>query len=223
MAFGDGKIASNAAWRHVKIFRRVNRARADILSWEQAKRLVDLSSPELRPLILAALYTGCRLSELFQMRVGDIDPSRAAIYVRPVKCYRGRTIALPEEGYAFFKVLGDGHDNDSPLIRRDRGWPWTTGYVAARFKLLGQKAGLPKSFVFHCLRHTYASLLLRANTPPIVVARQLGHLNMETTLRTYAHVTDDFMDYEFRSRYKPGFLTRPDLFSANAQVCQREK
>lgn len=49
--------------------------------------------------------------------------------------------------------------------------------------------------------------------PPIVVARQLGHLNMETTLRNYAHVTDDFMDHEFRSRYKPGFLTAPDLFA----------
>lgn len=213
MAFGDGKIASNAGWRYVKIFRRVNRARTDILTWEQAKRLIDLATPEFRRLILAALYTGCRLSELFQMRVGDIDRTRAAIYVRPVKCYRGRTIALPDEGYDFFKTLADGHDNDSPLIRRNRGWPWTTGYVAERFKLLGQRVGLPPSFVFHCLRHTYASLLLRANTPPIVVARQLGHLNIETTLRMYAHVTDDFMDHEFRSRYKPGFLTAPDLFT----------
>ena len=65
-----------------------------------------------------------------------------------------------------------------------------------------QKIGLPDT------------LLLRANTPPIVVARQLGHKNMETTLRTYAHVTDDFMDHEFRAQYKPGFPTSPDLFNA---------
>lgn len=213
MAFGDGKIESNAAWRHVRIFTRVNRARTDILTWEQAKRLVDLATPEFQRLILAALYTGCRLSELFQMRAGDIDPTRAAIYVRPVKCYRGRTIALPDEGYELFRALAEGRHNDSPLIRRNNDWPWTTSYVAEHFKKLGQKIGLPKSFVFHCLRHTYASLLLRANTPAIVVARQLGHANMETTLRMYAHVTDDFMDHEFRSRYKPGFLTSPDLLS----------
>lgn len=213
MAFGDGKISSNAAWRHVKIFRRVDRARTDILTWEQAKRLVDLATPEFRRLILAALYTGCRLSELFQMRVGDIEPTRAAIYVRPVKCYRGRTIALPDEGYAFFKQLADGRGRDSPIIRRNKDWPWTTSYVAVHFKAMAQTIGLPGSFVFHCLRHTYASLLLRANTPPIVVARQMGHKNMETTIRMYAHVTDDFMDHEFRARFKPGFLTSPDLFT----------
>lgn len=212
MAFGDGRIASNAAWRYVKIFRRVDRARTDILTWEQAKRLVDLATPEFRRLILAALYTGCRLSELFQMRVGDIEATRAAIYVRPVKCYRGRTIALPDEGYEFFKALAEGRGRESPLLRRNHDWPWTANYVAEHFKRMARKLGLPESFVFHCLRHTYASLLLRANTPPIVVARQLGHKSIETTLRMYAHVTDDFMDHEFRARYKPGFLTSPDMF-----------
>jgi integrase/recombinase XerD len=213
MAFGDGKIATNAAWRYVKIFGRVERARTDILTWEQAKRLVDMATPEFRRLILAALYTGCRLTELFQMKVGDIEPTRAAIYVRPIKSYRGRTLALPGEGYQFFKTLAEGRSKDSPLIRRNHDWPWTTSYVAEHFKKMAKKIGLPDSFVFHCLRHTYASLLLRSNTPPIVVARQLGHKNMETTLRTYAHVTDDFMDHEFRARFKPGFLTSPDLFA----------
>ena len=213
LAFGDGKIASNAAWRHVKLFRAVNRVRTDIMTWEQAKKMVELASPEFRRLILAALYTGCRITELFQMTVGDISGNRAAIYVTPVKSYRGRTIALPDEGYEFFKALSYGHDNDSPLIRRNNGWPWTVGYARAHFHKLCSQVGLPATFVFHSLRHTYASLLLRAGTPPIVVARQLGHLNMETTLRNYAHVTDDFMDHEFRSRYKPGFLTAPDLFA----------
>lgn len=64
----------------------------------------------------------------------------------------------------------------------------------------------------------YASLLLRANTLVIVVARQLGHSNIETTLRMYAHVTDDFIDHEFRARYKPGFLTSPDLFADEGQA-----
>ena len=87
------------------------------------------------------------------------------------------------------------------------------GLCLTHFRVLCKAVGAPEKFVFHCLRHTYASLLLRAGTPPIVVARQLGHVNMMTTIRTYAHVTDDFMDHEFRSRFKPGFLTSPDLFS----------
>ena len=214
MAFGDGHIASNAAWRHVKVFKSVKRKRVDILTWHQAKRMVEIADPEFRRLILAALYTGCRLSELFQMKVGDLEKSRAAVYVAPLKTYRGRTIALPDEGYQFFKALAEGRNNDEPLIPRKGGWRWTPWYSGKHFKPLCKAVGASDKFVFHSLRHTYASLLLLAGTPPIVVARQLGHLNIETTLRTYAHVADDFFDHEFRTRFKPGFLTSPDLFSA---------
>ena len=108
---------------------------------------------------------------------------------------------------------GNAGDKSARLIPRNHDWPWTTSYVADHFRIMARKIGLPNSLVFHCLRHTYASLLLRSNTPPIVVARQLGHVNVETTLRTYAHVTDDFMDHEFRALYKPGFLASPDLFT----------
>jgi len=218
MAFGDGHISSNAAWRHVKLFTSVHLARVDILTWHQAKRMVDIAPPEFRRLILAALYTGCRITEIFKMKVGDLEPSRAALYVTPVKSYRGRTIALPDEGYLFFRALAEGRNNDSPLVPRNGGWPWTVGYVGKHFKLLCKAVGAPEKFVFHSLRHTYASLLLRAGTPPIVVARQLGHLNMVTTMRTYAHVTDDFMDTEFRSRFKPEFLTSSEIFSEATRI-----
>jgi integrase/recombinase XerD len=213
IAYSEGKIASNNSWRRVRIFRTVYRARPDILTWEQARRLVEIASPELKSLILAGLYTGCRVTELYRLRVGDVDRTRAALYIQPGKNFRGRTIALPEEGYEFFKALAEGQPTDAKLIKRRQNWPWTHSYVSKHFKKLTRQLGLPSSFVFHCLRHTYASLLLRANTPPVVVARQLGHLNAETTLRTYAHVTDDFMDHEFRRRFKPALLSQPDLFA----------
>ena len=97
-------------------------------------------------------------------------------------------------------------------MRRD-GSPWSSNYVSAIFRPFVRSLGHSDDFVFYSLRHTYASLLLQAGTPPIVVARQLGHLNMQTVIRTYAHVVDDFFDIEFRQRFRPGFLTEPDLFS----------
>ena len=79
--------------------------------------------------------------------------------------------------------------------------------LAARDRVIEQPGGGSA----HGARH-YASLLLRANTPPIVVVRPLVPLNIETTLRMYAHVTDDFMDHQFRGPHKLGFLTALDLF-----------
>jgi integrase len=213
MAFREGKIASDNAWKFARGFPHVTLARVDHLSWTDAKRLVDAARPDLRRLILAGLYTGCRLSELFNITAGDILGQRKALYIHPLKTYRGRTIALPEEGYDFFQSLAQGRDNKSPLLLRYDGGKWKTNYVAAHFKKLCKKLGFANTVVFHSIRHTYASLLLQYGTPPIVVSRQLGHINMTTVLKTYAHVTDDFFDIEFRSRFKPGFIKPPDLFS----------
>ncbi|KRE62002.1 site-specific integrase [Nostocoides sp. Soil756] len=44
---------------------------------------------------------------------------------------------------------------------------------------------------FHDLRHTHATLLLRAGVPVHVVAARLGHVDPAITLRVYAHVLRD--------------------------------
>lgn len=44
---------------------------------------------------------------------------------------------------------------------------------------------------FHDLRHTHATLLLRAGVPVHVVAARLGHADPAITLRVYAHVLRD--------------------------------
>ena len=40
-------------------------------------------------------------------------------------------------------------------------------------------------FTPHCLRHTYASLLLARGTPPQFVRDQLGHSSIGTTVDLY--------------------------------------
>lgn len=212
-AFDEGRIRNDWAWRSVKGFRHVDKNRIDYLSWREAKALVDAAKPDLRRLILAGLYTGCRVSELYQIKASDLMQTRMAIYIHPMKTYRGRTIALPEEGYYFFKALARGKAKDEILLLRENGTPWKTAYLSEIFRPLKRRLGIPDSFVFHNLRHTYASLLLQAGTPPIVVARQLGHINMHTVIKTYSHVVDDFYDDELRHRFKPNFLSQPDLFS----------
>lgn len=43
----------------------------------------------------------------------------------------------------------------------------------------------------HDLRHTHATLLLKAGVPVHVVASRLGHTDPAITLRVYAHVLGD--------------------------------
>ena len=46
-------------------------------------------------------------------------------------------------------------------------------------------AGLPPHFTPHCLRHTFASLLLQQSESPAYVQRQLGHASIKLTVDTY--------------------------------------
>ena len=48
-----------------------------------------------------------------------------------------------------------------------------------------QQATLPLHFSPHCLRHTYASLMLQQDESLIYVQRQLGHASINLTADTY--------------------------------------
>lgn len=50
---------------------------------------------------------------------------------------------------------------------------------------------LPPAVTPHWFRHTHATALLLAGTPLHVVSRRLGHQDVQTTMNTYGHVTDD--------------------------------
>ena len=55
------------------------------------------------------------------------------------------------------------------------------------------KANLPR-IRFHDLRHTCATLLLRAKVNPKVVSELLGHSSVAITLDIYSHVLPDMQD-----------------------------
>jgi len=55
------------------------------------------------------------------------------------------------------------------------------------FAKLTTRAGVPRIRI-HDLRHTYATLALEQGIPVKVVSENLGHADISTTLRTYAHV-----------------------------------
>ncbi len=64
-----------------------------------------------------------------------------------------------------------------------------------------KKAKLPLHFSPHCLRHTYASILLADGVSPVYVQEQLGHATIELTVSTYGR---------WLKKKAPGALDRLD-------------
>ena len=70
------------------------------------------------------------------------------------------------------------------------GRPVAPGQVSKAFRVAADRLGLT-DVRFHDLRHTAATLMLRAGVPLKVVSEALGHVSIVVTADIYAHVTPD--------------------------------
>ncbi len=144
-----------------------------------------------------ALDTGLRVSELVNLKVGDLllDPGHAALIVRRGKGGKTRSVYIGEplrkhlwEFLEWKRLVGEPTDPDAFLFLSPRGGPLTRQAVWLMFKRYARQAGLPPRFTIHSCRHTYASLLYRASRYNLrLVQKQLGHASIRTT-QVYADV-----------------------------------
>src|SRR5689334_17425627 len=200
LAWETGKTDNDRLWRALRPFRNVDRPRILHLSRTECRQLLKHCRPDLRPLVMAALYTGCRSGELLKMQVCHVGKDGYGVYVLPHKTTRHRFVFLPDEGMAFFLQLIKNRSPTDLLFVRADGKPWGVFYMKL-FKLAVLSAGLPREFAFHGLRHTYASQLVQAGTPMIVVSEQLGHAHTFQVSRSYGHLAPQVREAEVRQRF----------------------
>jgi len=81
----------------------------------------------------------------------------------------------------------DGDDLDGHVFARPDGTPTHPQLLSDAFQKLVHRSGLPR-IRFHDLRHTHATLLLKAGVPIKVVSERLGHSTPGFTMATYQHV-----------------------------------
>ncbi len=81
----------------------------------------------------------------------------------------------------------DRDDLDAHVFCRTDGRPTHPQLLSDAFKTLVERSGLPR-IRFHDLRHTHATLLLKAGVPIKVVSERLGHSTPGFTMATYQHV-----------------------------------
>jgi integrase len=198
----NGDVESERSWRRLRRVPHADTPRQFFLTRAQAKRLIAACRPDLALLVQGALYSGCRVSELARLRARDVGGHVFGLYVGPMKSYRGRYVILPNEGMSFFLDQVERLEDEDLVFKMASGKPWT-GCHKHLFKEAVRGSQLPERFVFHGLRHTYASQLVQAGTPLAIVAKQLGHSNTDTVSRTYGHLCCDAIETEISKRFAP--------------------
>ena len=109
-----------------------------------------------------------------------------------------RTISLPPSLAELLKVyridqellriqLGVSLNADGFVFIRPDGSPINPNAVTLAFRRIIKKTGL-RGIRIHDLRHTHATLMLKAGVHPKVVSERLGHASIGITLDIYSHV-----------------------------------
>ena len=80
-----------------------------------------------------------------------------------------------------------GEDRAGVVFTRANGRPVHPHVLSQTFERVRVRAGLPR-IRLHDLRHTHATLLLKAGAPLKVVSERLGHSSPAFTMAVYQHV-----------------------------------
>ena len=197
-AFDEGKVSNRDAWgRRLKPFENVEVARTRFLKLDEARRLLNSCDADFRPLVRAALETGCRYGELTRLEVEDFNSNAGTLMIRQSKSGQPRSVTLTEAGRTFFKEHCAGRRG---VMFLHHGKPWLKSEQARPMREACKHAGIKPAVGFHQLRHTWASLAVMNDMPLMVVAKNLGHVDTRMVEKHYGHLAPSFVTELIRSK-----------------------
>ena len=148
-----------------------------------------------RALLMTTYAAGLRVSEVCQLRIGDLLSDRHQIHVVQSKGKKDRyTLLSPRllvELQSYWRLYRPKDWLFPSKVYPDRHI--TESAVQLAFTGAVKRVGLPDRGGIHSLRHSFATHLLEAGVDPLNLQRLLGHSSLSTTT-TYLHVRQERLD-----------------------------
>jgi integrase len=159
--------------------------RVRYLSPDEETLLFAKLSPGVRPIVLAALLSGMRQSEVVTLTKDAVDLAAGMITLTTTKANKVRRVYV---NAALAEVLREAMaaSPGSFVFANAKGKRYTCDGVRCLFRRAVENAGLG-DFRFHDLRHTTATRLRRGGSGLDTVAAVLGHATLAMAAR-YAHI-----------------------------------
>lgn len=195
----NAKINANSA----------NEYRVEYLSIKELETLIKAVMDNLdhhntsRYLILTAIYTGMRKSEIQALTWKDIDFIHSTISInkswdenkkvfKPTKTKTSnRTIKVNRQ---LLHCLEDLKANGSTMVFMNcfKTIP-TSNALNKCLRSIMKSAGIQKQgFHFHSLRHVHVAYLLSKGVDIYAISKRLGHSDITVTLKKYSYFIDEF-------------------------------
>lgn len=212
-AVDTGLIATNVATR-AKPPRPRARLANEISFWEphELRTFLDaIRGHRLEAAWHVATMTGMRRGEVLGLRWKDVDFDNARISVRQAlisvayeviastpKNHHARVIDLDEGTTGQLRAhrirqraerdeWGESYQDSDLVFCKEDGSPIHPHSFSHAFERLVARVNIP-TIRLHDLRHTHASIALKAGIAVKVISERLGHENPSFTMKQYAHV-----------------------------------
>jgi len=185
-----GYTTSNPV-KKIKLFSEEEYRRDRILSNEEEKRLYREAAPHLKPILTCALMTAMRRSEILTLKWENVDLENRQITIKAASAKSGkkRLIPINDTLREELKRLKEMSNEISEFVflykglKTEKFRPLKS--VQKAFVRACQRANI-KDLVFHDLRRTAASRLIKKGADPISVKKILGHASLKTS-EIYLH------------------------------------
>jgi site-specific recombinase XerD len=142
--------------------------------------------------MLMTIYAaGLRISELLNLKIGDIDSERMVIRVQQGKGRKDRYVMLSSVLLGILREYWREYKPKSWLFPSlDGTKPFRPDVVWKLCQTTARRSRLQKHVTPHTLRHTFATHLLEAGTDIRTIQALLGHRSLRTTA-IYTHVSPE--------------------------------
>ncbi|MED2841320.1 tyrosine-type recombinase/integrase [Bacillus wiedmannii] len=183
------------------------------LQYEDVKTIMNACHTLRDKLLIMIMYEdGLRIGEVLSLRIEDVVTWDNEIHIKPrdenengayVKHRKERTLHVSKELMTLYTdyivhEYGDELEHEYVFINLKKscfGQPLKYQSVLDLVRRLNKRTGI--IFTAHMFRHTHATELIRNGWDVTYVQKRLGHANVQTTLNTYANLSDQDMKNEF--------------------------
>ena len=202
-------------------FKRVSGAKntrkiPTVLAREEIEMILSCPTDDYTSLMEVTMFnlfysTGCRLSEVMDMKIQDIDFDRRRILVTG-KGNKQRFVFLtnrakemlgqylPQRNEVLSRLRAE---DDGTVLINSKGKKLPLSTVHSIFDKYRLRLGLSKKFTPHVFRHSFATHLIDNDSDIRVVQVLLGHESIGTT-QIYTHVTGKRLEEVYRNSHPHG-------------------
>ena len=190
----DENIVENNVFHNVKN-PKLEKKLPNYLNYNEMEELlesIDISTTEglEKRLLIEMFYsTGCRVSEMINVKINDIDFTNKTIRIMG-KGSKERIVYFGDYASKYLENYLSKVKCDKYLFTNKKGEKLTINEVEQIVKDIMKHISIKTHVTPHTLRHTFATHLLNNGADIRTVQELLGHANLSTT-GIYTHVSSD--------------------------------